>query len=105
MEEHMGEIDLIARLRMIIGTQFTPTETALVTEAADTIQSLLSRIADLELVADLALGTLGEQEPSDSRAVSDEFVAMAAIRCGQDGLGECREIVRKAIKQSQSGEE
>lgn len=69
--------------------------------AKEAIEALLIRIEDLELVADLALGWLGEQEPPDSRTVSNEFVAMAAIRCKQADLVECREIVRNAIEQSQ----
>jgi hypothetical protein len=56
------------------------------------------RIADLELALDLALDWLGEREPGDSRVVSDEFVAMAAIRCeANTDLEECREIIRAAI--------
>jgi hypothetical protein len=56
------------------------------------------RMADLQMVADLALNTLTQFEPGDSRAVSDEFVAMAAIQCGQtDRLDECREIIRAAL--------
>lgn len=40
------------------------------------------RIEDLEKAFDLATCRLGELEPGDSRAVSDEFVAMAAVLCG-----------------------
>jgi hypothetical protein len=75
-------------------------------EAADLIEALLAalerqrdRIADLELALDLALAWLGEQEPGDSRAVSNEFVAMASIRCEATRLNECRNIIRLALAQ------
>jgi hypothetical protein len=57
-----------------------------------------SRIADLELALDLALARLVHLEPGDSRAVSNEFVAMAAISCNiRDNLDECRQIIRDAL--------
>jgi hypothetical protein len=60
------------------------------------------RVADLELALDLALRHLIRFEPGDSRAVSDEFVAMAAIQCGLfDRLGECRDIIRAAIERDE----
>ncbi len=67
---------------------------------------MTTRVADLELALDYALGVLVKFEPPDSRAVSNEFVAMAAIRCEQDRLEECREILRAAIaiEAAQAGE-
>jgi hypothetical protein len=57
-----------------------------------------SRIADLELALELALAWLSRFEPGDSRAVSDEFVAMAAILCeARTDHDECRQIIRDAI--------
>lgn len=57
-----------------------------------------ARPSDLQLALDLALAWLVRYEPSDSRAVSNEFVAMAAIACGQnDNLDECRRIIRTAL--------
>jgi hypothetical protein len=54
------------------------------------------RNADLALALDYALIVLGKYEAPDSRAVTDEFVAMAAISC--DCANEaCREILRNAI--------
>lgn len=41
-----------------------------------------TRIAQLELALDLAMAHLGAREPGDSRAVSDEFVALAAVHAG-----------------------
>lgn len=43
----------------------------------------------------LALGLLAPLEPSDSRAVSDEFVAMSAVLIGQ-GDHKCVDVIRKA---------
>lgn len=39
------------------------------------------REAELESALFLALDVLGSFEPTDARAVSDEYVAMAAIAC------------------------
>lgn len=59
---------------------------------------LAERVADLELALDLALGWLAPNEPPDSRAVSNEFVAMAAIQYGStERLDECRDIIRTAL--------
>lgn len=44
--------------------------------------AMLKQIAALEAALDLALEALGRWEPNDSRAVSGEFVALAAIRAG-----------------------
>jgi hypothetical protein len=68
-------------------------------------QRVADAIADLELALDLALAWLGEHEPGDSRAVSNEFVAMAAIRCEQDNLEECRAIIRAALRASNKEQE
>lgn len=55
-----------------------------------------ARIEALEGALDLALSYLIEDEPGDSRAVSDEFVAMAVILEGHDADG-CLPIVKAAI--------
>ena len=39
---------------------------------------------DLRTALALAVRLLERHEPTDSRAVSDEFVALAAISCGVD---------------------
>ena len=39
-------------------------------------------IARLEAALTLALDMLGDYEPGDSRAISDEYVAMSAVLCG-----------------------
>jgi hypothetical protein len=45
----------------------------------------------------LAVNILGEFEPGDSRAVSNDFVALAAISCGL-GNEECGAIVNRALE-------
>lgn len=61
------------------------------------------RAATLEEALKLALIRLVEFEPPDSRAVSDEFVAMAAIAEGGDlATPECIEIVRRALSQGET---
>jgi len=52
---------------------------------------------DLRAALDLALIRLGALEPGDSRAVSDEFVAMAAAGTPHHN-DEGREIIRRAIE-------
>jgi len=46
---------------------------------------------------DLAVCLLGKYEPPDSRAVSDVFVALAAVSCGNDNQ-ECWDIIDKALE-------
>lgn len=55
-----------------------------------------SRYNDVKEALNLALIILGRDEPSDSRAVSNEYVAM--ISAGTGGHNdECRQIIRNAI--------
>jgi hypothetical protein len=61
------------------------------------LDEAVERVRDLELALGLALDSLIQHEPGDSRAVSDEFVAMAVIAAGQtERLDECRNIIRSA---------
>ena len=50
-----------------------------------------------KLALELALILLFKYEPGDSRAVSDEFVAMAAIHSDANTSDDCVELVRRAI--------
>lgn len=57
-----------------------------------------SRIEDLEAALGLALCKLVVFEPPDSRAVSDEYVAMAAVHAGDDIVNdEARKLVRDGL--------
>ena len=58
------------------------------------------RIANLESALNLALCYLSNFEPPDSRAVSDEFVAMAAIHMdgGVDHNNLCMPIIEAGIE-------
>ena len=56
-----------------------------------------TRIADMKLALGYALEVLGQWEPGDSRAVSDEFVAMYSILCDHTNE-ECRTILTQAIE-------
>lgn len=59
-----------------------------------------ARIAELSGALELALARLIKFEPPDSRAVSDEFVAMAVILAGGDIVNdESRKIVKAALAQ------
>lgn len=64
--------------------------------ARDAFRYCAARIIALEAALDLALILLGKGEPGDSRAVSDEFVAMAAIKCNLNDQTESLEIIAKA---------
>lgn len=54
------------------------------------------RIKDLELALDVALAWRIKLEPIDSRAVSNEFVAMASIRADLTN-DECRQILTEEM--------
>lgn len=60
------------------------------------LASATTRVEDLKLAIDWALGILIQYEPGDSRAVSDAFVSASAISCDIPN-DEAREILRKAI--------
>ena len=56
--------------------------------------------ADLKASAlELALLILWELEPGDSRAVSDEFVAMSVISCDVCDADNCLKIIHESIVQ------
>lgn len=58
-----------------------------------------ARIAELSGALELALALLGKFEPGDSRAVSDHFVAMAAILAGGTIVNEeSRQIVKNMLE-------
>ena len=56
----------------------------------------MDRVDELLLALDVALNILIKFEPGDSRAVSDEFVAMASVAAGITNE-QCIEILNKAI--------
>ena len=56
---------------------------------ADTIERLREALG-------LALHVWSLNEPGDSRAVSDEFVACAAVEAGLPDLGEAMGVIRRA---------
>jgi len=55
------------------------------------------RIRDLSDALNLALAWLVQYEPGDSRAVSNEFVAMAAVLCDNSD-DDCRSVIASAIE-------
>ncbi len=58
-----------------------------------------NRIAELTGALELALALLIKLEPPDSRAVSDHFVAMAAIHAGGDIVNDAaRQIVKDMLE-------
>ena len=62
-----------------------------------------AELADVRLALDLALAWLAPNEPGDSRAVSNEFVAMYAIQCGlTDNRVECRAIISSALARAKA---
>lgn len=75
--------DIVERLHMIRGTQFTPIEDALVTEAADTITALRAEVERLRYALDDTQSTLS--------AVKAEAIV--------DGGGTCLWIAEKLNQQ------
>lgn len=59
-------------------------------------------IVNLREALGLALVYLERFEPGDSRAVSDEFVALAAVQCGL-GDDACMAVIRRALRDSGHG--
>jgi hypothetical protein len=53
---------------------------------------------DMKTALELAVNMLSQYEPPDSRAVSNEFVALACIVCG-DTSDEVMQIIRAALNQ------
>lgn len=58
----------------------------------------MTREEELTLALDLALKYLAQYEPPDSRAVSDAFVAMAAIYCNLGDV-DCIRVMQEALAQ------
>ncbi len=83
--------DLVARLEDYAATGYRPWPgiEQVLSEAAARIEALNSAL-------ELALGYLIEDEPGDSRLVSDEFVAMAVVLDGHDAT-DCLPIIKAAI--------
>jgi hypothetical protein len=52
---------------------------------------------DLEEALKLAVGLLAPLEPGDSRAVSNEFVALAAVQCGM-ATDDVMQVIRDGIR-------
>lgn len=61
------------------------------------VRALACRTDNLQKALDLALHILSASEPSDSRAVSDEFVAMAAVSCGVDVSDSCMQVIEAGL--------
>ncbi len=57
----------------------------------------ITREDKLQKALDLALAILVRFEPGDSRAVSDEFVAMASVAAGNENDA-CLEIIARAME-------
>lgn len=102
---------LIERLDSLAGLVAIdhPGEVKAIHAAMDALSHLSSpvleieRVRDLEQALKLALAWLAPHEPGDSRAVSDEFVAMASISCGLTNQ-ECRDIIAAALTALNAGE-
>lgn len=68
----------------------------LVRNLSDPIRDAAQEMADVREALDLALEILGQREPTDSRAVSDEYVAMAAAGTPHHN-DKGREIIRARL--------
>jgi hypothetical protein len=65
-------------------------------EAAATLRALLADLDAAREALGLALAILHGNEPPDSRFVSAEFVAMAAVHCGIGGPADVA-VIRAAL--------
>ena len=66
----------------------------------------VNEVADkYKLALELALVLLEKYEPGDSRAVSDEFVAMAAILCDVSTSDDCVGLIRNAMDKARKEQE
>ena len=75
------------------------------TLARDRIMALSKRTVELQKALDLALAKLVRFEPPDSRAVSDEFVAMSAMAAGGEIVtADCHRIIDAALAAERSKE-
>lgn len=52
---------------------------------------------ELQTALKLAVAMLAHTEPGDSRAVSDEFVALCSVSCG-DSSGEVMPVIRRGLE-------
>jgi hypothetical protein len=62
-----------------------------------TIRKLRTDVGQLQAALDLALSWLAPHEPGDSRAVSPEFVAMAAVASGAADDA-CMTVIHDALR-------
>jgi len=68
-------------------------------EGSGLYEDALDRIIALEAALFLALDVLGDLEPNDARAMSDQFVAMAAVACEvTDHEGNGDDIIQSALR-------
>ena len=67
-------------------------------EAADALDAAEARIAKLEAALSCALKIWVKIEPPDSRAVSNEFVACAAVQAGLADLSQAEDVIRAALE-------
>lgn len=102
--------EIVARLREgTSGSDIAKTDpylNSLMQKSADEIERLRvdnQRVGDLQKALNLALRYLFAHEPGDSRAVSDEFVAMCAVssNCVNE---QCRQIIERALAREKTND-
>lgn len=109
--DELRQIDVMTMTAMDrMQTQFkdgvkkiTDTARELIDDAGVKFLAIQKRNGHLDNALNLALARLSTNEPGDSRAVSNEFVAMAAVHLGVD-TPETHEVICAALaKMKQSG--
>jgi hypothetical protein len=93
---NVSDLEVATQVRMLMRHDLN--HESVCTLARDRIMALSKRVDELQKALDLALCWLSEREPPDSRAVSDEFVAMASMAAGHPTVNEeCHTIIDAAL--------
>jgi hypothetical protein len=100
---YLTDYEVAGRVRMLMRSDLD--HEGVCTLARDRIMALSKRTVELQKALDLALANLVRFEPPDSRAVSDEFVAMSAMAAGGDIVNaDCHRIIDAALAVERSRE-
>jgi hypothetical protein len=101
MGADLSDLEVASQVRMLMRHDLN--HEVVCTLARDRIMGLSKRVDELQKALDLAICLLGKTEPPDSRAVSDEFVAMASMSAGGETVNEaCHDIIDKALAEEKA---
>jgi hypothetical protein len=97
----MSDLEVASQVRMLMRHDLN--HESVCTIGRDRIMALSKRVDELQKALDLAVIRLGAMEPPDSRAVSDEFVAIAAMDAGGTAVNDaCHDIIDAALAEEKA---